>query len=185
MSRQYFGDVLVEPIGSDYTTITATTETVLIPTAYTPINANEPRAGKVYELIVGGTCTTGTAGTLNITARLGTTISGTLINGATATAGNPSQNYVPSITTAPFLFRFYLTFRSIGLTGANSTVIGYGNWSSGGAVATASSETAIDIGTVGAAISVDTSIAQALWIGVTFSVAPSVIPKFHTWRSLN
>ena len=185
MSRQYFGDVLVEPLSGDYTTITATTETVLIPTAFTPINANEPRAGKVYELIVGGTVTTGTAGTLNITTRFGTTISGTAINGATATAGNPSQNYVPSITTAPFLFRYYLIFRSIGLGGANSTVIGYGNWSSGGAVATASSETAIDIGTVGAAISVDTSIAQALWVGVTFSVAPSVIPKFHTWRSLN
>src|SRR6516162_7770744 len=185
MSRQYFGDVLVEPLSGDYTTITATTETVLIPTAFTPINANEPRAGKVYELIVGGTVTTGTAGTLNITARFGTTISGTLINGATATAGNPSQNYVPSITTAPFLFRFYLTFRLIGLTGANSTVVGYGNWSSGGAIATASSETAVDVGTVGAAVSVDTSIAQALWIGVTFSVAPSVIPNFHVWRSLN
>jgi hypothetical protein len=33
---------------------------------------------------------------------------------------------------------------------------------------------------------VDTSIASALWIGVTFSVtALSVIPKFHIWRSLN
>src|SRR6516165_4324531 len=179
MSRQYFDDTLTEPINADFATITATTETVLIPTAYTPINAMEPRAGKVYELIVGGTVTTGTAGTLTITPRFGTTISGTGIG------ASPVQNYVPSITTAPFLFRYYLIFRSIGLGGANSTVIGYGNWSSGGAVATASSETAIDIGTVGAAISVDTSIAQALWVGVTFSVAPSVIPKFHTWRSLN
>jgi hypothetical protein len=185
MSRQYFGDVLVEPIGGDYTSIGATTETVLIPTAFTPINAMEPRAGKVYELIIGGTVTTGTAGTLNITLRYGTTISGTALNGATATAGNPSQNYVPSITTAPFLFRCYLIFRSIGLTGANSTVVAYGNWSSGGAVATASSETAVDVGTVGAAISVDTSVASALWVGVTFSVAPTCLPKFHTWRSLN
>jgi hypothetical protein len=152
---------------------------VLIPTAFTPINAMEPRAGKVYELIVGGTCTTGTAGTLTITPRFGTTISGTGIG------ASPVQNYVPSITTAPFLFRYYLVIRSIGLTGANSTVVGYGNWSSGGAIATASSETAVDVGTVGAAVSVDTSIAQALWIGVTFSVAPSVIPNFHVWRSLN
>ena len=28
-------------------------------------------------------------------------------------------------------------------------------------------------------------IANALWIGVTFSVAPSVIPLWHTWQSLN
>src|SRR6516162_8804300 len=179
MSRQYFGDVLTEPISSVYTTIIATTETVLIPTAFTPINAMEPRAGKVYELIVGGTVTTGTAGTLTITPRFGTTISGTAIG------TSPVQNYVASITTAPFLFMYWLTIRSIGLTGANSTVVGYGMWQAGGAIATPSSETNAFPGTVGAAVSVDTSIAQALWIGVTFSVAPSVIPNFHVWRSLN
>jgi hypothetical protein len=179
MSRQYFGDVLTEPVNADFATITATTETVLIPTALTPINAGEPRAGKIYELIVGGTVTTGAAGTLIITPRYGLTISGTAIG------TSPTQNYVPSITTAAFLLRYYLIFRSIGLPGANSTVVGYGNWSSGGAVATAASETAVNAGTVGAAVSVDASVASALWIGVTFSVAPSVIPKFHSWRSLN
>ena len=179
MSRQYFRDVLTEPIGSAYTTITATTETVLIPTAFTPINAMEPRAGKVYKLTVGGTVTTGTAGTLTLTPRFGTTISGTAIG------TGPVQNYVPSITTTPFLLEYYLIIRSLGLTGANSTVVGYGQWQSGGAIATAASETAAFAGTVGAAVSVDTSIAQALWMGVTFSVAPSVIPNFHVWRSLN
>lgn len=178
MSRQYFADTLTEPINADFATITATTETVLIPTAWTPIPANEPRAGKVYELIVWGTCTTGTAGTLIITPRFGTTISGVSIG------VSPTQNYVPSITTAPFIFRYYLSFRSIGNAGANSTCWGAGNWSSGGAVATAASETAVDIcGT--AAASVDTSVASALWIGVTFSVAPSVIPRGHIFRSLN
>jgi hypothetical protein len=179
MSRQYFGDVLTEPVNADFATITATTETVLIPTALTPINAGEPRAGKIYELIVGGTVTTGGSGTLIITPRYGTTISGTSIG------ISPTQTVVPSITTAGFLFRYYLVFRSIGLPGANSTVVGYGNWSSGGNVATAASETAVNPCTVGAAVSVDASIASALWIGVTFSVAPSVIPKFHSWRSLN
>jgi hypothetical protein len=179
MSRQYFADVLTEPVNAAYTTITATTETVLIPTVFTPISAMEPRGGKIYELIVGGTVTTGTAGTLTITPRFGTTISGVAIG------ASPVQNYVPSITTAPFLFRYYLIIRSIGLPGANSTAVGYGNWSSGGAIATAASETAVDVGTVGAAVSIDTSVAQALWIGVTFSVAPSVIPNFHIWRSLN
>jgi hypothetical protein len=185
MSRQYFADVLTEPVNAPYTTITATTETVLIPTAFTPINAMEPRGGKVYELWAGGTCTTGTAGTLNITARFGTTIGGTALNGATGTAGNPSQNYVPSITTAPFVLHCLLVVRSLGLPGANSTVVCSGVWHSGGAVATAASETAVIFGTVGGAISVDTSVAQALWVGVTFSVAPSVIPQWHMWRSLN
>jgi hypothetical protein len=178
MSRQYFADTLVEPLGVDYTTITATSETVLIPTALTPIPANEPRTGKVYELIVGGTCTTGAAGTLTITPRYGTVIGGVSIGASGA------QNYVASITTAPFLLRYFLVFRAVGLPGANSVVYGSGNWSSGGAVATAASVTEVMIGSTTTA-SVDVSIASALWMGVTFSVAPSVIPKWHVWRSLN
>lgn len=179
MSRQYFADVLSEPANAAFTTITATTETVLIPTAFTPIGANEPRAGKVYELIVGGTITTGTAGTLIIQPRYG------LVIGGTALGVSPTQNYVPSITTAPFIYRAYLVFRSIGLPGANSTCVCSGIWESGGAVATAASETSVSHGVTGAAISVDTSVASALWIGVTFNVAPSVIPQWHVWRSLN
>jgi hypothetical protein len=179
MSRQYFADVLTEPVNAAYTTITATSETVLIPTALTPIAANEPRAGKVYELVVGGTVANTTGGTLIITPRFGTTISGASIGIST------TQTIVTTAAAVAFLFRYYLVIRSIGLPGANSTVVGYGNWSSAGAVATASSETAVDVGTVGAAVSVDTSIAQALWIGVTFSATPSVIPNFHLWRSLN
>jgi hypothetical protein len=178
MSRQYFADVLTEPVNADFATITATTETVLIPTLFTPIPAFEPRAGKVYELIVGGTCTTGAAGTLTITPRFGTVIGGVSIGASAA------QQYVPSITTAPFVFRYTLVFRSIGLPGANSVIYGVGDWESGGAAATAASATAVVVGGTATA-SVDTSVASALWIGMTFSVAPSVIPKFHVWRSMN
>ncbi len=168
-----------EPVNADHTTITATSETVLIGTAYTPIPAFEPRAGKVYELWVGGTCTTGTAGTLIITVRHALTATTPVL------ATSPTQNYVPSITTANFLFHGLLIYRTIGKIGANSTAIFTGDWHSGGATATAASETAVSVGTVGAAISVDTSVATALWVGVTFSVTPSVIPQWHIWRSLN
>ena len=178
MSRQYFADVLVEPQGADLATITATTETVLVPTVYTPINAFDPRGGKVYELIVGGTVTTGASGTLTITPRFGTAIGGVSIGASGA------QTVVPSVTTATFIFWYYLVFRSIGLAGANSVCYGTGLWQSGGAVATAASATEVVVGGTATA-SVDTSIASALWIGVTFSVAPSVIPKWHVFRSLN
>jgi hypothetical protein len=97
---------------------------------------------------------------------------------------SPTQNYVPSITTAPFFFRYLLTIRSLGLAGANSVVYGCGQWVSGGAVATAASQTTVNVAGTATA-SVDTTVASALWIGITFSVAPSVIPKFHMWRSLN
>ena len=151
----------------------------MVPTALVSIPANEPRAGKVYELTVGGTITTGTAGTMTITPRYGLVIGGTSIGASGA------QNYVPSITTAPFIYRCLLVIRSVGLPGANSTVVCTGKWESGGAVATASSQTSVHHGTVGAAISVDTSVASGLWIGMTVSVAPSIIPLWHIWRSLN
>ena len=181
MSRQYFADILVEPYEVDYTTITATAATLLIPLSACTIAANEPRAGKVYELIVGGTATTGTAGTLILNARVGT--SATPASNTTV-ATSPTQNYVPSITTPGFLLRAYLVFRSIGLPGANSTCISYGYWVSNGAIATAASSTVVTFGSTTTA-SVDTSIAQNFEVDVTFSVAPSVIPRFHVWRSLN
>lgn len=181
MSRQYFADVLTEPYLVDYTTITATAATLLIPLSACPIPAYEPRAGKVYELIVGGTCTTGASGTLIITARVGT--SATPASNTTVGTSN-TQTVVPSITTAGFLMKAYLIYRSIGLTGANSTVVSYGFWSSTGAAGTAASETSVSWGSTATA-SVDASIAQNFEVDVTFSVAPSVIPRFHLWRSLN
>jgi hypothetical protein len=179
MSRQYFADVITEPLGTVFATITATSETVLIPTIVTPIPAGSMRVGQVYELLVGGTCTTGASGTLTVTPRFGTAIGGTSLGASNA------QTVVPSITTAPFLLRAYLVCTALGQAGANSSVRCHGNWNSGGAAATAASETAVWFGTVGAAVSVDASVAQALWIGVTFSVAPSVIPQWHVWRTWN
>jgi hypothetical protein len=178
MSRQYFGDVLMEPLGVAYSTISATTETVLIPTALTPIAANEARAGKVWELLVGGTCTTGASGTLTITPRIGTTISGVSVGPSQA------QTIVPSITTGAFFLRYLLICRALGLPGANSSFYGTGEFQIAGAAGTAASETALMIGGT-AAVLADASIAEALWIGMTFSVAPSLIPQWHLWRSLN
>jgi hypothetical protein len=179
MSRQYVADLTIDPPSAALPTITGTTEIVLVPTLFTPIPANEPKAGKVYKLTVGGTCTTGLAGTLTITPRFG------LVIGGTALGGSPAQNYVPSITLAPFIFEYWLQFRSIGVAaGANSTATGHGIWTSNGAAATASSATNVTCGST-ASVSVDTTVASGLWIGVTFSVAPSVIPHFAIWQSLN
>jgi hypothetical protein len=130
----------------------------------------------VYELIVGGTCTTGTAGTLTLTAFMGA--SGTTAFGS----AGPAQNYVASITTAPFLLRAYVTILAVSQPGANSTAICQAEWHSGGAVATAASETTSHL--FATTSTMDCSIAQLFSINVTFSVAPSVVPKFHLWRSI-
>lgn len=178
MSRQYFADMLLDPPSVALPTITAITETVLVPTIYTPIGPNEPRAGKVYQLRVGGTCTTGTAGTLIVTPRFG------LVIGGTALGPSPTQNYVPSITLAPFYFEYTLVFRTCSMVASSSTCVGSGFWSSNGAIATAASSTEVFCSSTGS-VTVDTTVASALWIGVTFSVAPSVIPHWCTWQSLN
>lgn len=180
MARQYFADVTQDPPAADLPTITAIAETALFPTFLTPIGPWEPRPGKTWKLTVGGTVTTGLAGTLTITPRFGTVIGGVSLG------ASPAQNYVPSIATAPFLFEYWLQFRSIQIAAASvtSVVVGWGRWSSGGAVATASSETAVVVGG-GAAVNVDVSAASALWIGVTFSVAPSVIPRGLLWQCFN
>lgn len=178
MARQYFAD-MAEPNSAAFPTITAITETVLVPTLFTPIPAMEPRVGKTYKLTVGGTCTTGLAGTLIITPRFG------LVIGGVALGASPTQNYVPSITLAPFIFEYWLMFRTIGIAaGATSTAVGAGIWRSNGAVATAASETAVLCSST-ASVSVDTTVASGLWIGVTFSVAPSVIPHWAIWQPLN
>lgn len=176
---QPFRGTILDASSAAFPTITATTETVLVPTIFTPIPAMAPRAGQILKLTVGGTCTTGTAGTLIITPRYG------LVIGGTSMTASPAQNYVPSITLAPFTYECWLVFRSIGVAaGANSNVICTGRWSSGGAVATAASETCV-LHTSTASVAVDTTVAAGLWIGVTFSVAPSVIPLFSFWESLN
>ncbi len=178
MTRQYYADVLQDPQPAAYPTITAITETVLVPTLYTPIPAFEPRAGKVYKLTVAGTCTTGLTGTLLLTPRFGTVI------GGIALGASPAQTYTASDTLAPFVFEYWLLFRSIGQAGTNSTAVGFGKWISNGTAAVAGSSTVVVCGST-ASVSVDTTIANALWIGITFSVAPSVIPHFAMWQSPN
>jgi hypothetical protein len=176
---QNFTGSIVDASTAAFPTITATSETVLVPTIFTPIPAMAPRAGQVWKLTVGGTCTTGTAGTLIITPRYG------LVIGGTALTASAAQNYVASITLAPFVYECWVVFRTIGVAaGANSTVICTGRWTSLGAIATASSETSVTH-TSTASVSVDTTVASGLWIGVTFSVAPSVIPLWSIWEVLN
>lgn len=176
---QSFSGGLIDNVSADLPTITATTETVLVPTLLTPFGVMNQRAGQVYKLTVWGSVTTGTAGTLIITPRYGLTI------GGTSMTASPTQNYVPSITTAPFTYECWVAFRSIQIaTGASTAVHCSGRWISGGAVATAASSTVVTHATLGT-VNVDASAAAALWIGVTFSVAPSVIPRGMLWKVEN
>ena len=173
MSRQYFGDVLVEPIGVSHPTITATTITPLVPVAYCPIPAFDIRPGKVYELTVGGNQSIN-AGTMTLTA---------LLN-AVSLGASPAQTMAVSSAAGAFLFRGYLICRGpIGLAGATTPVVFTGKWESAGVTATASSQNSVAINT--AATNVDVTIAQTLNLSVTCTVNPTIVPFWHCWRSLN
>ena len=173
MSRQYFADVLVEPFGVSFGTITATSITPLIPAAVLPIAPYELRPGKIYELAIGGTATIN-AGTVTLTA---------LLN-AVSLGASVAQTCVQSSAAAPFLFRGYLICRGpVGLVGANTPVVFNGKLEGGGVTATGGSQNSIQIQT--AATNIDVTIAQTLNFSVTCSVAPSIIPFWHCWRSLN
>ena len=51
-----------------------------------------------------------------------------LVIGGTSLGVSPTQTVVPSITTAPFLYRCILAFRSIGLGASSSTAVCTGSW---------------------------------------------------------
>ncbi len=179
MTRQFLADMPYAdgPI-ANLTAITATVETALYNAAqFCPIPANDARAGKAYRFMAGGIMSTGASGTLTITPRIGTTTGGTTLGASVA------QTVVASLTNVAWEMDFTLVVRTVGAPGANSTCIGTGNFQAAGAAATAASNIAVAYG--GTSATVDFSVAQALFIGWTLSVAGSCTPQWITWQSLN
>lgn len=178
MSRQYFADLLCDPPIANLTAVTATTETGLwnVPN-FSPINANDARPGKIYRLTAGGILSTSTSGTLIITPRFGTTTGGVTL-GASVT-----QTVPVSLTNVPWRMQFDLVCRTVGAPGANSTVIGTGEFVSAGTAATAGNAFALAFG--GTSGTVDLSTASGLFIGWTLSVAGTVTPQYVVMQSLN
>ncbi len=177
MSRQYFADLMCEPLVVTPSAIVATTETVLVATQYTPIPANDPRPGKVYQLLAGGIMSTSTSGTLIINPRYG------LVVGAVSMGVSITQTVPFSMTAIAWHLVCEVVIRTVGLPGTNSTVMCNGFFNSGGLAATSSSGIQLAFG--GTSATVDVSVAAGLWLGWTLSVAGSVTVTNAIWRSLN
>lgn len=179
MSRQYFADLLVEPptLNPLAAAITATTETLLWPTAlYSPIAVGDIRAGKVYKVTAGGIYSTSTSGTLIITPRIGTSTSGITLG------ANTAMNVPVSLTNVPWFLELFVVIRTVGLAGTNSTAIGTGKFIGS---PTGTVGTAIAFAFGGTSASFDASIAEGIAIGWTLSVAGSCTPQWVTMQSLN
>jgi hypothetical protein len=169
MGRQLFQDGPyidgpVAPLGA----LTATTVEPLWPSiTWTPIFANDAKAGKIYCVRAGGTIAL-TGGTAIITPAWGP--AGTTL-GVSLTVGT-----VTNLITA-WTLQFDLLVQSVGAAGANSKVIGTGNMTwNGGVVSGTANDNGCSFG--GTQASVDTTINGSITISKTLSAANSVIVQY-------
>lgn len=178
MSRQYFQDLNNEPPIANLTAVTATAETGLwVVPQYTPIHAYEARPGKCWKLSAGGIMSFASTGTLTITPRVGTTTGGITLG------PNVVAVTTPGATTAhPWTMEFYLTCRTIGAAGNNSSFVGTGFLITGTPGA-AGAAVAVSFG--GTSAAADYTVETGLFIGWTLTVAGTITPMWINWQSLN
>jgi hypothetical protein len=178
-SRQYFADLAADPPLATPTALTATTIEALWPAAqFTPIQAFEPRVGKLYNLRAGGIWSTSTSGTLIITP--------TLTGAGSGAMGVSQTQTIPfSMTAVPWRLQAELVIRTVGVAGANSTCMLVGTFQSGGLTTNASPGGSINLGFGGTSAAFDATILQALQIQKTLSVAGSFSTHYAVLQSLN
>jgi hypothetical protein len=176
MGRQVFqdGPYIDSPIAALTTLSSTSIEDMWAGITFTPIFANEAKAGRIYCVRAGGTISL-TGGTAIITPQWGP--AGTTL-GASLTVGTVTA------TIAAWYLQFDLVFRVIGAAGANSTCIGTGFMAFNGGVSSGTANpNMIVFG--GTSASVDTTINGNVTIRKTLSATNSVIPHYvyGFWRN--
>lgn len=180
MGRQLFADgpYLDPPIANSGALVATTAEALWLGTQFTPIFANEPKAGRIYCVRAGGILSTAAgAATLTLIPQYGAI-------GGTTLGTSAAQNTVVSLTNVPWYLAFDLVFRTIGATGgANGTAMGTGFFQSGGAAATAASSMDLTFG--GTSAAVDTTANSGITFSKTLTVAGSFTTMFAYgfWRN--
>lgn len=169
-ARQYLvdGPYMDPPVSAPLSANTATTAVDMWSGAqYTPIFANDPKAGKIYIVEAGGILSTGASGTLTISPFYGTA-------SGVALGASGAQTTVINLSNIPWFLKFILVFRTIGAAGNNSTVTCTGMWEAGGATGTAGSSMAISFGSTSTtSTSVDATVNKDITVTKTLSVAGS------------
>jgi hypothetical protein len=147
--------------------VATTAEALWLFSLYTPIFANDPKAGKIYSVRAGGILSTGASGTLILAPQYGAI-------GSTALGPSVAQTVPVSITNVPWYLQFDLVFRTI--NAASSTCIGTGFFTCGGTPGTAGSAFVLSMG--GSSATVDVTQNLGITISKTLSVAGSVTVEF-------
>ena len=166
MGRQLFqdGPYVDAPVAALVTLSSTSIEDLWPGITWTPIFANDAKAGKIYCVRATGTVSL-TGGTAIITPQWGP--AGTTL-GVSLTVGTVTA------AVAAFYLAFDLTVQSVGAAGANTKVIGAGYMSFNGGVASGSANpNTIVFG--GTQASVDSTINGNITIRKTFSATNAVI----------
>jgi hypothetical protein len=181
MARQYLqdGPFIDPPVASPLNADVATTAVSMWDGAvFTPLFANDAKAGKIYVIEAGGLITTAATGALTIAPGLGATSPGT-------TLGTSIAQTVPvSSLSGPWFLRSTWIVRTISATaGANSTIIGEGSFVSGGVAATANSGLQVSFG--GTSCLFDPRVNNFFTFQKTLSVAGSFTTHWAYIYALN
>jgi hypothetical protein len=182
VARQYLADDgVLEPAIADPLAANAATTAVGMYNSlqYALIPAYDSRPGKVYQLEAGGLITTAATGTLTISPTISTS------NAAGTTLGASIAQTVPvSSASGPWFMKMKLVCRATGAPGgANSTIIGWGWFISGGVAGTANTGLQVTFGATAATY--DHAVNQSIWISKTLSVAGSWTTQYVDLSTLN
>lgn len=163
---------------ADAAAVTGTTLTELSPTPQKVIPApwmNE-FAGKTFEFAASGFYTTNaSAGTYTFGLYLGP--SGAIGSMGTAIATTAALSYVVSQTNRPWRIEGEIQIRSLGGSG---TAVAFGDITN-----VTSGAKDLMFTTAGAAVTVDTTLARAIALGVTPSVAQSIVCRHFSVKMSN
>lgn len=169
MGRQLFQDgPYVDPQVANGTALVATTiEPLWVAGTFTPIFANDPKAGKIYTVKAGGILSTGASGTLIISPLLGA-----LTLGVSQTVTVPIN-----MTNVAWRLEFDLVYRIIA-AGVNSTCIGTGTFTTAPFTSAPAAGISCVIPFGGTSATVDATINNTLGISKTLSVAGSITTQY-------
>jgi hypothetical protein len=175
MGRQLFqdGPYIDPPIASNpgvtgaagSALVSTSAEALWIGAQFTPVFANDPKAGKIYTVKAGGILSTGASGTLILIPQYG-------VLGGT-TLGTSQTVTVPiNMTNVAWKLEFDFVFRTIG-SGVNSTCIGTGVFTTAPFTSAPAAGLSCVIPFGGTSGTVDATINSGITISKTLSVAGS------------
>jgi hypothetical protein len=134
---------------------------------FTPIFANDPKAGKIYCVRAFGIISTGASGTLILNPQYG-------VLGGTTMGVSQTVTVPINMTNVPWTLEFDLVFRTIGAAGANSTCMGAGKFTTAPFTSAPAAGIACVIPFGGTSATVDATISSGITISKTLSVAGSI-----------